>query len=135
MSNIISTFPSGSEDKLKKSGDTMTGALTLSGAPTENLHAATKQYVDTTVRSTQYTATLSATDWIQDGSTYTYTLSIPTLTCGSDGTVSPTITYTSNQEEYNNITSATADSTAHTITFTASKAPTSDIGIIIQDTH
>ena len=28
------------------SGDTMTGALTLSGAPTENLHAATKQYVD-----------------------------------------------------------------------------------------
>ena len=28
------------------SGDTMTGALTLSGAPTANLHAATKQYVD-----------------------------------------------------------------------------------------
>jgi hypothetical protein len=27
-------------------GDTMTGALTLSGAPTSNLHAATKQYVD-----------------------------------------------------------------------------------------
>ena len=25
----------------------MTGALTLSGAPTSNLHAATKQYVDT----------------------------------------------------------------------------------------
>ena len=31
---------------LKKSGGTMTGALTLSGAPTANLHAATKQYVD-----------------------------------------------------------------------------------------
>ena len=29
-----------------KSGDTMTGALTLPGAPTDNLHAATKKYVD-----------------------------------------------------------------------------------------
>ena len=31
---------------LSLSGGTMTGALTLSGAPTSNLHAATKQYVD-----------------------------------------------------------------------------------------
>lgn len=31
---------------LLKSGGTMTGALTLPGAPTNNLHAATKQYVD-----------------------------------------------------------------------------------------
>jgi hypothetical protein len=29
-----------------KAGSTMTGALTLSGAPTSNLHAATKKYVD-----------------------------------------------------------------------------------------
>jgi hypothetical protein len=33
--------------KVSKSGDTMTGALTLSGAPTQDLHAATKLYVDT----------------------------------------------------------------------------------------
>jgi hypothetical protein len=32
--------------KVAKSGDTMTGALTLSGAPTVDLHAATKKYVD-----------------------------------------------------------------------------------------
>jgi hypothetical protein len=32
--------------KVAKSGDTMTGALTLSGAPSSSLHAATKQYVD-----------------------------------------------------------------------------------------
>ena len=32
--------------KVSKAGDTMTGALTLSGAPTSALHAATKQYVD-----------------------------------------------------------------------------------------
>lgn len=31
---------------IKSSGDTMTGALTLASDPTENLHAATKQYVD-----------------------------------------------------------------------------------------
>lgn len=34
------------------SGDTMTGALTLSGAPTADLHAATKKYVDETVANT-----------------------------------------------------------------------------------
>ncbi|MBO7452784.1 MAG: hypothetical protein J6U54_20835 [Clostridiales bacterium] len=32
-----------------KAGDTMTGPLILSGAPTENLHAATKKYVDDNV--------------------------------------------------------------------------------------
>jgi Major tropism determinant N-terminal domain len=32
--------------KVSKAGDTMTGALTLPGDPTENLHAATKAYVD-----------------------------------------------------------------------------------------
>ena len=31
---------------VNKAGDTMTGLLTLSGAPTSNLHAATKKYVD-----------------------------------------------------------------------------------------
>ena len=34
------------DKKLALAGGTMTGALTLSGAPTANLHAATKQYVD-----------------------------------------------------------------------------------------
>jgi hypothetical protein len=34
---------------LPKAGGTMTGALTLSGAPTNNLHAATKKYVDDAV--------------------------------------------------------------------------------------
>lgn len=35
--------------KVSKSGDTMTGALTLSGAPSSDLHAATKKYVDDSV--------------------------------------------------------------------------------------
>jgi len=37
--------------KVSKSGDTMTGKLTLDGNPTDNLHAATKQYVDTQITS------------------------------------------------------------------------------------
>lgn len=37
---------SAKSDKVSKSGDTMTGDLTLAGTPTSNLHAATKAYVD-----------------------------------------------------------------------------------------
>ena len=37
------------ESFLAKSGGTMTGALTLSGAPTADLHAATKKYVDDSI--------------------------------------------------------------------------------------
>ena len=39
------------------SGGTMTGALTLSGAPTQNLHAATKKYVDDGLSAKQNTLT------------------------------------------------------------------------------
>lgn len=58
-STIKNTFPNISapvsktaaqiNDLLEKSGGTMTGALTLSGAPTQNLHATTKAYVDTAI--------------------------------------------------------------------------------------
>jgi Collagen triple helix repeat (20 copies) len=37
---------------VRKTGDTMTGLLTLSGPPTGNLHAATKQYVDSAPAAT-----------------------------------------------------------------------------------
>lgn len=39
-------------------GGTMTGALTLSGAPTANLHAATKAYVDSAVKSVDVSSQL-----------------------------------------------------------------------------
>ena len=52
--------------KVSKSGDTMSGILTLSGAPTSNLHAATKLYVDTADISLQTQITnLSATVGVQ----------------------------------------------------------------------
>ncbi|MDP9364885.1 MAG: hypothetical protein M3Q10_11800 [Chloroflexota bacterium] len=41
-------FPGG-RSPVNKAGDAMTGALTLPGAPTANLHAATKLYVDSAV--------------------------------------------------------------------------------------
>ena len=40
----------GITDAVNKAGDVMTGALTLSGAPTADLHAATKAYVDSVVQ-------------------------------------------------------------------------------------
>jgi len=54
--NTLNTDPvtktyvdNGLATKVSKAGDTMTGPLTLSGDPTQNLHAATKQYVDTSI--------------------------------------------------------------------------------------
>jgi hypothetical protein len=37
------------DTKVARAGDTMTGALTLAGDPTQDLHAAPKQYVDNTI--------------------------------------------------------------------------------------
>ena len=44
--NFVTTITTSIGEKVAKAGDTMTGALTLSGAPTADLHAATKKYVD-----------------------------------------------------------------------------------------
>jgi len=57
--------------RVAKSGDTMTGALTLSGAPTLNLHAATKAYVDGEVSSAASTAATAAADALTDANAYT----------------------------------------------------------------
>jgi len=57
--------------KLDKSGGTMTGALTLPADPTNNLHAATKQYVDnilTTNDALVFKGTLGTSN---DGATVT----------------------------------------------------------------
>ena len=44
--DFITTITNSIGEKVAKSGDTMTGDLTLPNDPTEALHAATKQYVD-----------------------------------------------------------------------------------------
>lgn len=50
------------DGRVSKAGDTMTGALTLSGAPTADLHAATKAYVDSAKTSAINTAAGDATN-------------------------------------------------------------------------
>ena len=47
--NFATTLSNNIGTKVAKAGDTMTGALTLSGAPTSANHAATKAYVDSAV--------------------------------------------------------------------------------------
>ena len=49
------------DKKLALAGGTMTGALTLSGAPTADLHAATKAYVDTASDTSALQSELDAT--------------------------------------------------------------------------
>ena len=46
LAGISGGIQSQLDTKVAKAGDTMTGALTLSGDPVDNLHAATKQYTD-----------------------------------------------------------------------------------------
>ena len=59
--NFAANLATSVGEKVAKSGDTMTGALTLSGAPTSNLHAATKAYVDSAESNAISTASSDAT--------------------------------------------------------------------------
>jgi hypothetical protein len=66
IASAISSGGSFESTVVLKSGSTMTGALTLSGAPTVDLHAATKAYVDTVAGSTaaaQAAATAAAASY------------------------------------------------------------------------
>jgi hypothetical protein len=49
LAAALADNPNFAADVLLKSGGTMTGALTLSGAPTLDLHASTKKYVDDSI--------------------------------------------------------------------------------------
>lgn len=46
LETAVDTIQDAVDKTVKRTGDTMTGLLTLSGAPIDNLHAASKQYVD-----------------------------------------------------------------------------------------
>jgi hypothetical protein len=49
LAEALADNPNFAADVLLKTGGTMTGALTLSGAPTQDLQAATKKYVDDSI--------------------------------------------------------------------------------------
>jgi len=57
--------------RVAKSGDTMTGDLTLPGAPTLNLHAATKGYVDAAQAAAELSASIDATTAETNANAYT----------------------------------------------------------------
>lgn len=81
--NFASTVTTSIGGKVSKSGDTMTGDLTLAGAPTSNLHAATKKYVDDAVSGvTGSTKKYSAKNASITPSTGIATWSIPASTHG-----------------------------------------------------
>lgn len=55
--NFSTTITTSIGEKVAKAGDIMTGALTLPGDPTQNLHASTKQYVDNTASNLESSLT------------------------------------------------------------------------------
>jgi hypothetical protein len=66
--NLSTTLSTQIGTKVSKSGDTMTGTLTLSGAPSSANHAATKAYVDSAV--TGGTGALDTDDITEAGNLY-----------------------------------------------------------------
>lgn len=87
-----------SNDAVLKSGSTMTGALTLSGDPTNPLHAATKQYVDSTAQGLYVKAgvDLATNDTLVNmaqGASPVITYSNGTAGVGATLTLSGTYTY------------------------------------------
>ena len=66
--NLSTTLSTQIGTKVAKAGDTMTGALTLSGAPSSANHAATKAYVDTSVSGG--TGALDTDDITEAGNLY-----------------------------------------------------------------
>jgi len=95
-------------DLLEKAGGTMTGLLTLSGAPSSNLHAATKLYVDTIAADkVDTTRTITAGTGLSGGGTLAAdrTLSIAS---GGVGTTDAAITVAKLAEP---LTIATAQAT------------------------
>lgn len=74
--------------KVAKAGDTMTGALVLSGDPTLAMHAATKQYVDAAdaaIQASITTAGETSRIYVKNGTT-ALTKGTPVYITGADGT-------------------------------------------------
>lgn len=106
--------------------------IPMAGVPQQAIDAAT---------TAQYSATIAVADWsaISGGTGYTARVTIPNLTCGKAGNVSPLISFSSNQEEYSKIGSADATpktaSTDGYIDFYIEEIPSEAIGVIIVDQH
>jgi len=109
--NFATTVTNSIATKVSKSGDTMTGLLTLSGAPTAANHAATKAYVDSVASGVTGGAVASADKW-----TTARTITLAGDTSGSvsiDGSSNVTLTVAvaddSHNHTWNNIDGGTVN--------------------------
>lgn len=92
-------------------GGTMTGTLTLSGNPSSNLQAATKQYVDAAIAgidipesAQKYSGTLPTSGWTTSGSQRYYQVSISGMTADKTILAIPQWSNQTNQQSsWNNI--------------------------------
>lgn len=103
----------------------------------QNLDVYNKQEVDdkvNTATTKAYTTTLTVGGWLSQDSKFVYNYTNSDLKCGAAGDVPPTITYTSNLEEYSKIEKAEA-TRGTGIVFTIAEKPSENIGIIIVDTQ
>lgn len=115
------------QNPLLKSGGTMTGPLTLSGDPAEDLQAAPKQYVDA-LKPKPITITLPASGWSNNQQTVTAT----GVTADNAVTPSPA------PESWEAAGAAGVRCTAQgadSLTFTCSETPTEDLtyNVLIQE--
>lgn len=116
----------------------MTGALTLSGDPTEDLHAATKQYVDNNSGGlSSVSATLTTSAWTLSGDRYQQSVSVAGVTTdatqvilvdcaltGTDLDADATVLEAWELVSCNNVTQG-----AGSLTFYAYEAPTVNIPV------
>lgn len=72
--SFATTITTSIGEKVAKSGDTMTGALTLSGAPTSDLHAATKKYVDDSLVAVTHKYAVTNPELVPSSGTVTWTV-------------------------------------------------------------
>ena len=118
---------------LPTTGGTMTGPLTLSGNPSANLQAATKQYVDTAIAgidipesAQKYSGTLPTSGWTTSGSQRYYQVSISGMTADKIILAIPQWSNQTNQQDsWNNIVNI--QSYAGYVRFYASTAPSVSI--------
>lgn len=118
---------------LSTAGGTMTGTLTLSGNPSANLQAATKQYVDTAIAgidipesAQKYSGTLPTSGWTTSGSQRYYQVSISGMTADKTILAIPQWSNQTNQQDsWNNLVNIR--SYAGYVRFYASAAPSASI--------
>lgn len=120
------------EGYLPKSGGTLTGALTLKGEPTADLHASTKKYVDdsaTKIKPKAHKVTLTVAGW--DSTAKTQTVSVTgVLADETKQLILPTPTSAS-MSAYTEAGIMCTGQAAGKLTFTADTVPTAAIDVYV----